>query len=381
MENFIKNKRILIVLRNLEVGGAERQAAYLAKFLKNEAEASVNILAFFDKGYIKNILEKSDIPLTICSPGQNTNRIKRLLQLIKFIFLIRKLKPLIIMPFTDFPNKVCGSIWKLTGAKSCFWNQRDEGREVTGKLLEKIAIKKTPLFVANSQVGKNFLTEQFKVPVTKIRVIHNGVTLAPALRSQEQWRKELRLGKGQSCAVMVANLHSFKDHKTLLKAWRIILDNWPKSLPFPVLLLAGRFLTTYEILKQQRNELKMEESVRFLGEITDISGLLATVDLAVFSSKNEGCPNAVLEYMMAQKAVVATRIIGTEEALGHEYPYLIPADDSHQFAKAVLGLFQDSKRRMQVGKQNQERALKYFSLQKMQGEYLSFIKEVIKGMV
>src|SRR2546422_3401192 len=42
-------------------------------------------------------------------------------------------------------------------------------------------------------------------------------------------------------------------------------------------------------------DLGLGKSVHFLGQVTDVSGLLAASDLAVFSSRSEGSPNGVLE--------------------------------------------------------------------------------------
>ena len=365
-----------MVLRSMEMGGSQRQALHLAKFLKNEENYNVRIMAFFDGGPVKDMIIKSRIPLDICSPGLGKNKIVRIIKLIRLILKIRAFKPHVIIPYNDFPNKVCGAIWAFTGAKSCVWNQRDEGREITGGSFERLAIKRTPVFVSNSEEGEKFLIEKFKINPGIIRIIHNGVKLDAAKLSNREWRYKLKIDENSFAAVMVANLTAYKDHKTLLKAWKIFVESIsPRNSP--ILFLAGKNYETYQDLQDYVNANNMADYVRFLGFVDDIPGLLHACDLGVFSSKLEGCPNGVLECMAAGLPVVATDITGTREALGAEYPFLVPADDPAKFAEQVLRFFESRDLRVRYGNQNRERVMTYFSLERMSNDYVMLIKEII----
>src|SRR5215203_7381277 len=110
---------------------------------------------------------------------------------------------------------------------------------------------------------------------------------------------------------MVADLHSNKDHATLLRAWRKIVMTCNA-----VLVLAGRHDDAYESLVVLSYELGIERNVRFAGHVSDVPGLLSAVDIGVFSSLSEGCPNGVLECMAAGLAVAGTDIEGLREVTG-----------------------------------------------------------------
>ncbi|MCP4220199.1 MAG: glycosyltransferase [bacterium] len=373
----LKDKRILIFLRSLQMGGAERQAALLAAGLKHSHNADVHVRALENDDSGTGLLEYQGIPLRVYPPKWEGGPVRKITGLLSLVRDIRRLNPHVILPFTDYPNKICGAIWRLTGARSCIWNQRDEGREVTGKALEKLALKMTPVFVTNSLSGKRFLRETFNIDETRISIIHNGVQLAKPLKTVSQWRSELGLEETDFVAVMVANLQPFKDHETLIKAWHLVVkDSQGKGKP--LLLLAGRFDSRYLFLKEMVSQLGLEESVRFLGEVKDIPGLLASVDLAVFSSKNEGCPNGVLEPMAAGLPVVATRITGIVEALGEDYPLLAPADDPRSMADLVNRFFTEKKLKEQVGKANAKRVKEHFSLGKMLQSYTQLLERVLQ---
>ena len=142
---------------------------------------------------------------------------------------------------------------------------------------------------------------------------------------------------------MVGNLHQYKDHETLLRAWRIVVEELRIQGLCSVLLLAGRFENTHEKLKALALNLELGRNVRFLGSVNEISELLASVDLGVFSSRNEGCPNGVLECMASGLAVAATDIPGTRDALGEEgQSMLTPPGDHMALAANIVRLLCDA---------------------------------------
>ena len=76
-----------------------------------------------------------------------------------------------------FSKITTGLIWRFTGAKTCIWNQRDEGRERRGRRSESLAVKLTPFFVSNGISGDTFLHETLGVAKDKAAIIHNGIAL------------------------------------------------------------------------------------------------------------------------------------------------------------------------------------------------------------
>ena len=74
----------------------------------------------------------------------------------------------------------------------------------------------------------------------RVRLVSNGVELPAPLESRAGWRRRLGLGERDFAACMVANLHRFKDHATLLRAWRSVVDAEAGLGGRAVLLLAGK---------------------------------------------------------------------------------------------------------------------------------------------
>jgi glycosyltransferase involved in cell wall biosynthesis len=176
--------------------------------------------------------------------------------------------------------------------------------------------------------------------------------------------------------VMVANFTKFKDHPTLLKAWSIVLQRSAKKDP-PLLLLVGNLRLTESTLRTLALDLGLGDSVIFSGQVKDLNGLLLASDLGVFSSKREGMPYAVLDYMLAKVPIVATSITGIREALGPDYPYLVPADDPEKFAEKVLELIANPGSGKEWIETNYQRVTSLFSPEVMGESYEKLFDELL----
>lgn len=378
----LKDKKIIFVLGYLKIGGSEQQALRLAQFLKNECKADVEIWALSrEVGKLARLCEFAGIPwrgVRFYWPLRRRfwpfRALVRWVSLSVFAFNLRRAKPHILISYTWLPNIVCGWVWRFVGAHLSIWNQRDGGYFLKQSWVHRLAVRATTCFISNSHHGKKFLCDVYGCDPNQIQVIRNGVALQVARDDRGTWRNRLRLEGGQLAVCMVANLHRYKDHYTLLRTWREVLDQWGKRNLPPVLILAGRFDCGKAELRTLLKELQLGEGVQLLGEVEDISGLLRAVDLYVHSSRNEGCPNGVLEAMAAGLAVVGTDIPGIREALGESgIRFLAPIGNAQVLAAKLMELMDHRELRHQVGEENRRRIEKEFSLEKMCGKTLEIL--------
>jgi glycosyltransferase involved in cell wall biosynthesis len=361
---------ILIALQRYEAGGAERQALFLARGLQ-QAGYQVSIIAFgkaqglawqrFQEAGISchafNFSEKLLLP----GSANFKSAYLRWKYRRKLIKKVRDLNVKIILPFTYRPNIIFGLLWKKTGARKCFWNQRDEGRSFLGRSWEIKVLENGSAIISNSAEGKLFLSRFTRKPII---VIHNGI-------EPPQDSNVIRQNAGDPIrVVMVANLTVHKDHLTLLKAWQQVL----KVTSQPVeLILVGKEGSAYPAILQFIDENRLQDSVKITGQVSDVYSFLSICQVAVFSSVKEGLPNGVLECMAVGLPVVATRITGTLEALGDDYPFLAEPKNPDDFAHQVSLLIHDPKLREETGKKNRKRAEQLFGIDRMVNEYLKII--------
>jgi glycosyltransferase involved in cell wall biosynthesis len=358
----VSGRRIIFVLGNLELGGAERQALILARHLSQSEK--VEVWGFNKSGPVADICEEHGIRWRV----EPVNP-QRLQSIQRVAWVLRASGPDVLLPYTWLPNVVCGFVWKWVGARLCVWNQRDEGLFLPQTTWERWAVQRTPRFISNSHAGARFLIEKLKVDGSKVHVVQNGIEQSTPQMDRKAWRKRLEIDDATFVACMVANLHTNKDHETLLRAWRILLSALERNA---VLVLAGRHDGAHESLVALTRELGIERGIRFAGPVSDVAGLLAAVDIVVFSSRSEGCPNGVLECMAAGLAVAATDIEGVREVMAFS-ELLAPVGDANALSNTILKLASDPALCESVGAQNKKRIMENHDARRMCEEFVALI--------
>jgi len=355
-----KGKSVVIVLPTLELGGAELQAFMLACYLKSDLNCKVVIVGLDSAGSLSECCRQNCIPVRVIPFKVGKNPVRLLACLLRLTGQLRREKVDILLPYTTYPNGLCGLIWRFTGAKICIWNQRDSGIERFGATFEPLAVGNTPMFVANSEQGREFLISTLKVEAERIHVVPNGVKTKVAQASRCQWRQKIGVADNALIVCMVANLTRYKDHRTLLEAWKQVLNMRSAGSAELVLVLAGRFGDSYPSLSVQAEILGIAESVRFLGKITDIAGLLSASDLGVLSTPREGMPNAILEYMVYGLPFVASDLPEIRALVDVSmHAFLAAPGKAEQFADRIGFLLDNKALRDRFGMVNAKKSLEY----------------------
>jgi len=115
----------------------------------------------------------------------------------------------------------------------------------------------------------------------------------------------------------------------------------------------------------------LEDRVHIATGRNDIADLHALTDIFAMPSLWEGLPMALLEAMVAGKAIVASATGGIPEAIvdGRE-GILFPPGDLDAFARGLRTLMTDHARRRTFGAAALERARHEFTVQVMADRYL-----------
>lgn len=353
------------------LGGAERQGLRLAEMLRDKVGARVSFLAWLRfPGVYGELLDESGFPVHIYplawrqESRLRSSYVAKGIRLLPFARFVREqVRPDFLLPYDTVNTKVAGLIWRRVGARYTWWNQRDEGRDLRGSLIERHILARVPDVVSNSWAGRDALVARFGLSSDRVRVIGNAVPL-PLTVDGGEWRSKLGVEKEDFLLVMAANLTRFKDHDTLLEAFAILRMHPAGSRC--QLALAGRFDDRAAQLQRKAEELGVAQRVHFLGAVRDIAPLLAAADLVVHSSVAEGLPNAVLEAMSHGKCVIGTNIPGMRQALGEPRcdDFVVPPFDSRALADRILTYILNEDRRIESGRENRERIAAEFSPEK-----------------
>lgn len=236
-------------------------------------------------------------------------------------------------------------------------------------------VSRRATMVAVSEDLKQFIVEKVGVSPGRVKVLYNGVDTFPHCDSASvaQCRKELGLPENHQIVGIVGNLYPVKGHQYLIESIPSVLAKCPNT----TFVFAGRGQLEGE-LRAQAHRLGVEERVCFLGLRQDIAKILAMLDVFVLPSLSEGLSMAILEAMIAGKAVVATAVGGNPElVLDGETGFLVPPRDSRMLAAKLITLLTDRQQAASFAEKSKRRAEEQFSLRIMVSSYQSLYDECL----
>jgi len=200
----------------------------------------------------------------------------------------------------------------------------------------------------------------------KTVTIHNGID--PNHFDPDRFEtagKELRAQLGiageDQVLCCIAGFRPEKMHSVLLDAFARVRSDGRRCQ----LLLAGAG-PTEDAVRDQVRALSLEDSVRFLGSLADVRGVLAASDCKVLVSSAETFSIAMLEAMAMQVPVIMTSVGGAEEAIEEGVTgMLIRPGNADELAQRMENVLSDDDWRLQMGKNARQRVLEKFTADKM----------------
>lgn len=131
-------------------------------------------------------------------------------------------------------------------------------------------------------------------------------------------------------------------------------------------------------LQALAGRLGVAPAVRWLGERTDVAGLLAAADGVVLPSRREGLPYVLLEAMALGRPIVATAVGGVPEAIAHRREgWLLPAEDLDALVDGLTWLAAGGEEPITCGARARSRALAEFSADAMASRFAALYREVL----
>lgn len=381
-EEFLKNRRILFVLPCLELGGAERQALNFAEYLK-AIGADVHVWGHPPVGLVASRCDDLGIPwkdMPTIWPCRKKNIPRIPIRFFRWVRQLRKLNPDVILPYCPHPCLAAGLTWRLSRAKVCIWGQRCS-HDLRADWVEKFVFNRVSAAICNAKHEVKYLNSVFGKSQVPIHVVYNGLAMKQPVSTRQEWRKKMNINEGDRVAVMLANFRpAQKDHVTLLRGWKDIMDKCSGLIPRYHLVLAGAERDDFEKVRARAHQLNLADSVHFLGQVTDVSGLLNACDVGVLLSRIEGLPNAILEYMTCGLPVVASDHAANRELFGEdrEQP-LCREKSSEDVAGYLLKFLSNGELSTRVGSRNQTRALSEFAIDKMCNSMGEIVANALSG--
>lgn len=312
--------------------------------------------------------QKSKWPVFVV--GSNSLKSFRFyLGMYRFGAFLRKEKINIIQ--VHFPLSVTAGVIgaKLAGVKKIISCRRDMGFWYTKALIFilRFSNRWVDRFIVNSNEIKGLLQRTENIHPSKITVIHNGIDLPSEsiVSINEDFRRKHEIEK-ETCVVgIVSNMNRVVKRVDVLLNAASILVGKDKNIFF-VVVGEGKYL---QDLKQKVQDEDIVEKILFYGSHPDPVNIISVFDVCVNTSDSEGFSNAVLEYMICGKPVVATGVGGNLEVVKDgDNGFLFSPGDAVTLSQKIDILSSNIELRKRMGHRSKEKAM-YFTCDKMLSEF------------
>lgn len=314
--------RVLLVVTDLDLGGAEAQVVALAGGLAQRGHR-VRVVSMIDPAARTEQLDAAGVPWVSLGMRRGSADPRGLLRL---RHQVTDFRPDVVhahMVHANLLTRLTRLLVHMPRLITTAHNTVEGGRLLD--LGYRLTDRLTDLTTNVSDVSVQAFRQRGLVPSGRIITVPNGLDFAPfegARSRREQLREQLGLGGFTWLAV--GRLAPEKDFLNLFRAFR-------QLPPDAELLLVG------DGPQQPVLQAELPERARLLGRRNDVAELMAAADGFVLSSRVEGLPMVLLEAGAAGLPLVSTIAGGTQEIVqDFDNGRLVAAADSEALARAML---------------------------------------------
>ena len=361
-------EKILMLIKGLGLGGAERHVADLAKTFVAEGRLVHVAYMLPNKDALVDELVGTGVQVSCL---QYQGAIGRMTSFFRFVRLCKRLKPDIVhshLPVAGFFARMAKVLCKV----KVIYTEHNVIDRLSPVM--RFAHRATHYLDDAAISCSRAVADSLRWPSI---VIDNGIRIPNSdFRSavRDEYRHSLGV-EGDDCVILcVANLLPKKNHALLVNAFKALLGRGDKALLF----LAGQDATERHHLETLVAESGSACKVRFLGARKDILELLAAADIYCMSSDYEGLPLALLEAMAMQLPCVVTDAGGMGEVVRDaECGVVVPVGDLDGLVSGLVSLVNNPSERKVLGRKAREAIVRRFSIESCADRVITVYREVL----
>lgn len=369
-------RRVMLVIGQLHLGGAERQLFELAVRLDRSRYLPEVVCLSQVSEPFGALLRQGGVPVETL--GRSGHR--DLGRALRLAGLIEKRAAHLVHSYLLAANAYTYVATRLSGrrrpyiasSRTCippagWWSMRVHAR----------AFRSAKAVIANSRRVMEFTRGLYGVDERRLHIIPNGVDLTDPRAGREgaraAARAALRLPDDAVVVGTIGRLSPEKNPRLFLEMAARVAAVTRGSL----FIMVGDGKEMGE-LRGRAERLGLSDRLMLLGARQDVGSLLSGFDLFVSPSDTEGMPNAVMEAMAAGLPVVATRVGGTDEVVEEgSTGYLVERGDLAALTERTAQLVADPEARRLMGRRGRERVEREFSIQRMVTSTMALYDEVL----
>jgi glycosyltransferase involved in cell wall biosynthesis len=211
----------------------------------------------------------------------------------------------------------------------------------------------------------------------KISIVHSGVE-PPGVKeggeSDIDLRAELGISPGDRIVATVGALARNKGHRCLIEAAPLVMEKVPGARF--VFFGEGGLRAELEALVSQSG---LKNAIIFAGFRVEVNALLKQVDVVAAPSHMEGLNTSIVDALMAERPVVATRVGGIPEIIEDGATgLLVPPKDAESLAGAIVELLENPEKASQLASAGKKAALEKFTTDRMVDGTVAVYEELLK---
>lgn len=362
--------KVVYIVDTFDIGGREKVVLDLCNGLNKDIFDVSLIVLSNDRLYSKQFLNK-DIKIFFLDINQKELRslnlfFKGFKQLVN---ILKELKPNIVHSHIFYMPLLLTSLsirfldknilhFRTVHTSGLFYENQKTLLNKFRLFVEKFAIKiNLTYLIGISKVVHTNNIKYFKKYSKNIELIYNGIDLNKFNKKNyiSTQKSDFGFKEDDILVSYVARLDNGKNHQFLIDIWK----NIKIEIPNAKLCFAGDGILKEQLQKEVKNNC-LEENIKFLGSISNVSELLAISDLAVFPSSFEGFSLVMLEKFAMSLPIVASNIDAFKE-IGEDEKncFLVSLKDRDLYKKRIIELCKDEQLRKQIGANARLRAMEF----------------------
>jgi glycosyltransferase involved in cell wall biosynthesis len=363
--------RVLLLVDGLANGGKERQMALLATALPAEWQRHVWA---FGEGSFEGYLRARGISLEVHAR-------RSLFDPVPAAALWRSIltwRPDVVHSWNWMSTLIAGPLCRLMGVPLI------DGAIRTGSLRPRhLRLKRIGMACATTVVGNTAAGVQaWGVSPAKARVVYNGFDwsrLAAASTPAGSGSASAASPQNPFVVVMVGRMVPEKDYSVVIAAARLL----QKEKPPCRFLLVGNGPQRVQIVAEA-SDLVAEDIVTFPEADMEVLSYVRRAQVGVLMTNprmaQEGCSNAIMEYMACGLPVVCGEGGGNREVVvDGKSGFVIPPANPDALAQRIAYLREHEAERLAMGEAGRQRIVETFSLERMVGDFVRIYEEALSS--
>jgi glycosyltransferase involved in cell wall biosynthesis len=231
-------------------------------------------------------------------------------------------------------------------------------------------LRRARTVVCVSQCVRDLVATDFKIPLDRLPVVHNGIdeSFRPVPGEMARQLTREKYGISRPYALFVGQIKARKNVLRILEAFHQVRQH---GFPDLALVLAGRRSWTSEGIDECIERLELRDHVVEIGHLKlhDLPTLYSASEMLVFPSLWEGFGIPVIEAMACGAPVITSNLSALPEVVGNA-GLLVDPYSVDEIADAMLRILSDSLVRDNLRTRGLERA-KHFSWERSARETLA----------